>query len=133
MNRWTGIGRLTKDPELIFSPGSGTAVTTFTLAVNRRFAKEGQPQADFINIKVFGKMAEAVANYKKKGEQVGIAGRLSINNYEKDGQKLYFTEIIAEEIEFIGKGQANNQESNSNHEPSYNSDVTPIQDDDIPF
>lgn len=103
MNKVTLVGRLTKDPELKFTPGAGTAVTTFTLAVNRKFKKEGQPEADFIPVVVWGKMAENVAQYMSKGRQIGICGRIETRNYDaKDGTKRYVTEVIAEDVEFLG-------------------------------
>ncbi|MFX0547936.1 single-stranded DNA-binding protein [Hathewaya histolytica] len=132
MNKTVLVGRLVADPELKFTPGAGTAVTTFTLAVNRRFKKEGQPEADFIPIVIWGKMAESTANYKRKGEMIGISGRIETRSYEaKDGTRRYVTEVIAEEVEFIGSkkdGQATEQQQNT-WENSY----TEVDDDDIPF
>lgn len=132
MNKVTLIGRLTKDPELKFTPGTGTAVTTFTLAVNRRFKKEGQPDADFIPIVVWGKLAENVANYMSKGRQIGISGRIQTRNYEaQDGTRRYVTEVIAEEVEFLGNktsGQATEQQW-STQESGY----TEMNDEGIPF
>ena len=88
MNKVTLVGRLTKDPELKFTPGTGTAVTTFTIAVNRRFKKEGQPDADFIPVVVWGRMAEVTANYMSKGRQIGISGRIETRSYEaRDGPR----------------------------------------------
>ena len=90
MNRVVLIGRLTKDPELRFTPGSGKAVTSFTLAVDRRFKSQGQPEADFIPIVVWGKPAENVANYMSKGKLIGIGGRIQTRSYEaKDGTRRY--------------------------------------------
>ena len=131
MNKVVIIGRPTKDPELKFAQGTGTAVTTFTLAVNRRFKKEGQPDADFIPVVVFGKTAEATANYSAKGKLISIAGHIQTRNYEgKDGVKHYVTEVLADEVEFIewaSKG-GNKAATETNVE-----DVTPIDDQDIPF
>lgn len=132
MNKVTLVGRLTRDPELKFTPGNGTAVTTFTLAVNRRFKKEGQQEADFIPVVVWGKQAEATANYMTKGSQIGISGRIQTRNYEaQDGTRRYVTEVIAEEIEFLGS--KNSGTSNTSIKPDYGNDVTPIDDEDIPF
>lgn len=152
MNKVTLVGRLTKDPELKFTPGAGTAVTTFTIAVNRRFKREGQPDADFIPVVVWGRMAEVTANYMSKGRQIGISGRIETRSYEaKDGTRRYVTEVIAEEVEFLGNKQsaesdrsydfenANNYGGSHNssfgnqEEPDYGNDVTPIDDEDIPF
>ncbi|MBV1816883.1 single-stranded DNA-binding protein [Clostridium cochlearium] len=130
MNRVVLIGRLTKDPDLKFIQGSGTAVTNFILAIDRRFAKEGQQQADFVPIVVFGKIAEATANYMRKGSQIGINGRIQTRNYEnKEGQKVYVTEVIADEVEFLGN-KKNNQTSEIE---DFNEDITPINDGEIPF
>ena|SRR3712207_4642208 len=130
MNKVTLIGRLTKDPNLRFTPGAGTAVTTFTLAVNRKFKKEGYPEADFIPIVVWGKMAENTANYMAKGGQVGIAGRIETRSYEKDGTRHYVTEVIAEEVEFLGNKQGVSENETKEDIPN---EVTPIESDDIPF
>src|SRR3712207_8062615 len=78
------LGRLTKDPELRFTPGTGKAVATFTLAVNRRFKSPGQPEADFLPIVVWGKTAENTANYVGKGSQVGVSGAIHTRSYEAD-------------------------------------------------
>lgn len=123
MNKWCGIGRLVKDPELKFISGNGTAVTTLTMAVNRRFKKEGQPDADFIPVVIWGKQAESTANYMKKGMQIAIVGRIETRLYDaKDGTKRYVTEIVAEETHFIewGKKEENN-------------DLKQVNNDDIPF
>jgi len=131
MNKVVIIGRPTKDPELKFAQGTGTAVTTFTLAVNRRFKKEGQPDADFIPVVVFGKTAEATANYSAKGKLISIAGHIQTRNYEgKDGTRHYVTEVLADEVEFIEwaskGGKAAATETNIE-------DLTQIDDGDIPF
>jgi single-strand DNA-binding protein len=156
LNRVVLIGRLTKDPELRFTPGNGTAVTTFTLAVDRRFskAKDGQREADFIPIVVWGKQAESTANYMSKGKLVGIGGRIQTGSYEaKDGTRRYTTEVIADEIQFLewgdkSQGMTNNampsqsqtgnfentQRTNTGlNEDDYGDDITPIDDGDIPF
>ena len=103
MNKVVLIGRLTKDPELRYTQG-GTAVANFTLAVNRRFANQsGEREADFINCVAWQKTAEFVANYFKKGQQMAMEGRIQVSVYDgNDGQKRWKTEIIAEQIEFVG-------------------------------
>ncbi|MBP2034009.1 single-strand DNA-binding protein [Clostridium algifaecis] len=151
MNRVVLIGRLTKDPELRFTPGNGTAVTTFTLAVDRRFSKDGQREADFIPIVVWGKQAESTANYMSKGKLIGISGRIQTRNYEaKDGTRRYVTEIVADEVQFLewgdkSQGTTNNMSSRSDNfgnaqnsnqgfdENNYGEDITPVDDGDIPF
>ncbi|WP_230143853.1 single-stranded DNA-binding protein, partial [Clostridium neonatale] len=82
MNKVVLIGRLTKDPELRFTPGTGAAVTTFTLAVNRYNSKTQQNEADFIPIVIWGKQAESAANYLTKGSQAAISGRIQTRSYE---------------------------------------------------
>lgn len=106
MNKVVLIGRLTKDPELNFAQ-SGTAVCKFTLAVDRRMKKEGQPSADFIPVVVWGKIGENSANYLHKGSLCSVAGRIETRSYEaKDGGKRYVTEIIADEVKFLDKKEA---------------------------
>ncbi|MDP4144115.1 MAG: single-stranded DNA-binding protein [Bacillota bacterium] len=143
MNKVVLIGRLTKDPELKFTPGNGTAVASFTIAVDRRFSKDSQKEADFIPIVVWGKQAESTANYMSKGKLIGISGRIQTRSYDaKDGTKRYVTEVIAEEVQFLEWGGANNRSADNfggNSAPGgfgdqgYGEDITPIDDGDIPF
>lgn len=130
MNKVVLIGRLVRDPELSFTPNKGTAVTKITLAVNRKNKIEGKQEADFIPVVIWGKQAEATANYTVKGKLIAVTGRMETRSYDaKDGTKKYITEVVAEEIQFLE--WANN---NSSKTPDYNEDVTPIDnDDDIPF
>lgn len=102
MNRVVLVGRLTKDPELRYTP-SGVAVATFTLAVNRQFSNQsGEREADFINCVVWRKPAENVANFLKKGSLAGVDGRIQTRNYEgQDGKRVYVTEIVAESVQFL--------------------------------
>ena len=137
MNKVVLIGRLTKDPELKFTP-TETAVTTFTLAIPRRYKKEGQPQADFIPTVAWGKTGEMLVNYKKKGALISVAGRIETRNYEaKDGTKRYVTEVIAEEISFLGWENMQQGQAYGNGIPGDyfgNGDMTPIDDEeDMPF
>ncbi len=136
MNKVVLIGRLTKDPELKYTPGSGTAVTTVTLAIDRRFTKDNQKEADFIPVVIWGKSAESTAQHMQKGLLMGVSGRIQTRSYEaKEGGKRYVTEVIAEEIKFLQWAKDNN--SNESHEngAGYASfeDMTPIDDNDIPF
>ena len=138
MNRVNLIGRLTKDPELRFTPGTGMAVSTFTIAIDRRKAnKEGKKEADFIPIVVWGKQGENVANYMSKGRLIGISGRIQTRNYEgKDGIRRYVTEIVADEVQFLDyKNSSNNNPATNNNSTSYDEGWNdPIDDDDeIPF
>ncbi|EDN8357234.1 single-stranded DNA-binding protein [Listeria monocytogenes] len=126
MNRVVLVGRLTKDPELRYTP-AGVAVATFTLAVNRTFTnQQGEREADFINCVVWRKPAENVANFLKKGSMAGVDGRVQTRNYEgNDGKRVYVTEIVAESVQFLeprnsnGGGGNNYQSSNNNN--NYNS------------
>ncbi len=140
MNKVVLIGRLTKDPELKFTPGTGTAVCTFTMAVNRRFKKEGQPDADFIPVVVWGKQAESTANYMSKGKLLSVAGRIETRSYEaKDGGRRYVTEVVADEVSFLEYGNKNGQatqQDNGSIPGDYFSGADYIQDDsdsDMPF
>ena len=108
MNKVLLIGRLTKDPELRYTQ-SGTAVASFTLAVNRRFSNQnGEREADFINCVAWQKSAEFVANYFRKGQQMALEGRLQVRTYDgNDGQRRWVTEVVAEQIEFVGSKNEN--------------------------
>ena len=111
MNKAILIGRLTRDPEVRYTQ-SGVAVCTFTLAVDRRFARrdanDGQPTADFIPIVAWNKLAEICGNNLVKGRRISVEGRMQVRNYDaQDGTKRYVTEVVADEIEFLdSKGQA---------------------------
>lgn len=102
MNKVILLGRLTKDVDVRYTQATNIMVASFSLAVNRRFAKEGEErQADFINIVAWSKTAEFCSKYFKKGQQVGVIGRLQTRNYEDDkGVKHYITEVVAEEVYF---------------------------------
>lgn len=104
MNKAILLGRLTRDPETRYTQTNNTQVTSFTLAVNRRFVKQGEErQADFISCVSWNKTAEFVSKYFKKGQQVGVIGRIQTRNYDDEqGIKHYVTEVIAEEVYFAG-------------------------------
>ena len=117
MNRVELIGRLTKDPEERYTQTTNTMVANFTLAVNRRYKKEGEPDADFINCVAWKKTAEFVVKHFKKGNQIGLAGRIQTRSYEdQNGNKRFITEIIAEEIYFA--------DGKKNEEPEEPTDIT---------
>lgn len=113
MNRVVLVGRLTKDPELRYTP-NGVPVATFTLAVNRNFSNQkGEREADFINCVVWRKPAENVANYLKKGSLAGVDGRLQTRNYEgQDGKRVYVTEVQAESVQFLEPRSSSASERN---------------------
>lgn len=102
INKIVLTGRLTANPELRYT-ASNTAVTSFTLAVDRNFKNEnGNKEADFINIVAWNKKAELIHQYLKKGDRVGISGRLQVRKYQNErGENRYVTEVVAEEIEFL--------------------------------
>ncbi len=137
MNKWVGIGRLTRDPELNFAAGTGTAVARFTLAVTRPFKKD---ETDFINCIAFNKRAEAIAQYLTKGRQLAVTGSIRTGSYDaKDGTKRYTTDIVVDSFEFIGSSKSNdNQGSNSFNQDSFGGmnfeeDMMPVDDGDMPF
>ena len=116
MNKIILMGRLVRDPE-ISSSTSGTTFARYSIAVDRRFKKEGEPDADFINCTSFGKQAEFVVKNLNKGTKIVLSGRLQNNNYtNKDGQKIYDVRIIVHDVEFAeSKGQqAGNTEVRNN-------------------
>lgn len=102
MNKVIMMGRLTRDPEIRYSQGANaTAVASFSIAVDRRFKRDGEPDADFFNCTAFGKQAEFVEKYLKKGTKIVVVGRIQNDNYtNKDGQKVNSTRIMVDEIEF---------------------------------
>lgn len=148
------VGRLTKDPDLKYT-GNGTAVATFTLAVNRNFTNQsGEREADFISCVIWRKPAETLANYAKKGVLIGVTGRIQTRSYDnQQGQKVYVTEVIADNFQLLeskkadssqntqGSGVSNSQtnytrnQQNTNSataDPFGNSSID-ISDDDLPF
>ena len=102
MNKVILMGRLTRDPEIRYSSGAtSTAVASFSIAVDRRFKREGEPDADFFNCTAFGKQAEFVERYLKKGVKMVVVGRIQNDNYtNKEGQKVYSVRIMVDEMEF---------------------------------
>ncbi|BCA84486.1 single-stranded DNA-binding protein [Enterococcus saigonensis] len=104
------VGRLTKDPDLRYT-ANGAAVATFTLAVNRNFTNQsGDREADFINCVIWRKPAETLANYARKGTLLGVTGRIQTRNYEnQQGQRVYVTEVVAENFQLLESRSANEQ------------------------
>ena len=162
MNRVILVGRLTKDPELRYTP-NGVAVASFTLAVNRAFTnQQGEREADFINCVVWRRPAENVANFLKKGSLAGVDGRIQTRSYDgQDGKRVYVTEVLAESVQFLeprnssansaprdqenpfGSNNYQNQRPQNNRnnqdytrvdeDPFANSGQIDISDDDLPF
>lgn len=132
MNHVVLIGRLTRDPELRFTAGSGKAVATFTIAVDRPFAKE--KTADFFRVVVWGKTGENCANYLAKGRLVAVQGRLQNNTYEtQNGEKRYTTEVVADRVEFLEWGNRNEQSGFNPSQIDPDGFQAIDDDDDIPF
>ena len=138
MNRVILIGRLATDPELRFT-ANGKAVASFRIAVNRIYSKE--KEADFINVAVWGKTAENSANYLAKGRLVGLEGRLQTRTNEtQTGERRYFTEVIADNVEFLDWGSKGKQTVPTKQDNDFTSvdiDISEFQamdeDEDIPF
>ena len=113
MNKVILQGRLTRDPEVKYSTGEkATAIASFSMAVDRRFKKDGEQNADFINCKAFGKTAETVEKYVQKGVKITVCGRIQTGSYtNKDGVKVYTTDVIVEGFDFCeNKGTSQQQE-----------------------
>lgn len=137
INNLTLVGRLTKDPDLKYT-GNGTAVATFTLAVNRNFTNQsGEREADFINCVIWRKSAETLANYAKKGVLIGVTGRIQTRSYDnQQGQKVYVTEVIADNFQLLeskkadssqntqGSGVSNSQTNNYTRNQQINNNAT---------
>ena len=122
------------DANLKYIPGDGSAVATFDIAVKKKNKKEGQAEADFIPIVIWGKKAEATATHMRKGRMISIAGRMSTRNYEtKDGNKKNITEVIADEVDFIDWGGNKKENSTASDTSKFGKDITPIDDGDVPF
>ena len=113
------MGRLTKDPEVRYSQGqNASAVAKFSLAVDRRFKQEGQPSADFINCVAFGKQAEFTEKYLRQGTKIVVTGRIQTGSYtNKDGNKVYTTDVVVEECEFAESKNAHQGETNTQTKP----------------
>lgn len=116
INKVILMGRLTREPELKQTP-NGIAVARFSVAINRRFAKEGQQQADFIECVAWRHTAEFVTNYFHKGNMIGVVGSIQSRSWDDaDGKKRYATEVLAEEVYFTG---SKNDGSTAQNQPQY--------------
>lgn len=133
MNTVNLIGRLTKDPELKYTP-SGMAICKFTVAVNRDFTNQsGEREADFINCTAFKKTAENLSNYQTKGSQIGVVGRIQTGSFEgQDGKRVYTTDVIVDRVEFLGGKQSEGQ-TNTRPPQQNNNGPIEVQEDDLPF
>ena len=139
MNKVELIGRLTRDPEVRYTQTNNTLVATFTLAVNRRFVRQGEErQADFINIVAWSRTGEFCSKYFKKGQQVAIVGRIQTRNWDDDqGQKHYVTEVVAEEA-YFAEGRRDGEAGSFDNtfgamSTGGDSDFETTSNDDLPF
>ena len=135
MNKAILLGRLTKEPDVKITQGNDTKIAKFTLAVDRRYAKEGEEkQTDFITIIAFSKLAEFVEKYLHKGTQICLCGRIQTRVWtDNDSIKHYVTEIIAEEINFAGSKKDNENNNESTVDTENQEDEEILSDDDLPF
>lgn len=137
LNNVVLVGRLTKDPELRYTPNN-QAVATFSLAVNRNFkSQNGDREADFINCVIWRQQAENLANWAKKGALIGITGRIQTRSYEnQQGQRVYVTEVVAENfqlLEFNKQNDRGQSQSHSQQDFSRQAEPMNILDSDLPF
>ena len=134
MNKWLGIGRLTRDPEIRYS--GETAVASFTMAIDRRYNKEEQ-KADFISCVAFNKKAEFTEKYLHQGTKIAVEGRIQTGSYtNKDGQKIYTTDVVVEELEFAESKGTGGKSSDAPSEAAPNGGFMKIPDgieNDLPF
>ncbi len=145
MNKVILMGRLTRDPEVRYTQTNNTLVASFSLAVNRRFTREGDTQtADFINISAWAKTGEFVSKYFKKGQQVAVVGRIQTRSWEDaQGQKRYATDVVAEEVYFADSKRSDSDSANfdntfgaetpANTTEGDTSDFEVSSGDDLPF
>ncbi len=143
MNKCILVGNLTRDPELKQTP-SGVSVCNFSIAVNRNFANaNGEREADFINIVTWRGLAENCGKYLSKGRKVAICGQIQTRSYDdKDGNKRYATEVVADDVEFINSGSGNadggnyggaQREERGASPKKLTSELKPVEDDGLPF
>ena len=139
MNKVILMGRLTREPEVRYSQGkNATAVARYTLAVDRRYKRENEATADFINCVAFGKAGEFAEKYLKKGTKVVVVGRIQTGSYKnKDGQKVYTTDVVVEEQEFAESKASATSENVSSPAPKVGSDgfmnIPDDIDEELPF
>lgn len=138
MNKVTLIGRVVRDAEIRYSQGaSSTCIARYTLAVDRKFKQEGQPTADFINCIAFGKLGEFAEKYLHQGTKIIVEGRWQTGSYtNKDGQKVYTTDVVVEEQEFCESKVSQQSQNNDRPQPSNGDGFMNIPDgidDELPF
>ena len=137
MNKVILMGRLTRDPEVRYGGANNSAVARFSLAVDRRFKRDGDEQtADFINCVIWNKQAENLAKYVKQGSLIGVEGRIQTRNYESNGTTRYVTEVLCDNVQFLetknsSKGQQAEEETKE--EDSFAGKINNVGDDDLPW
>ena len=139
MNKVILMGRLTRDPAVRYTQGDNAmAIARYSLAVDRRFKRDGEPDADFINCVAFGKSGEFAEKYLKKGTKVAVVGRIQTGSYtNKDGQKVYTTDVVVEEQEFAESKNSGSSDNNQSAPENKNTDFMnipdEIEDSELPF
>ena len=139
MNKVILMGRLTRDPEVRYTQGDNAmAIARYSLAVDRRFKRDGEPDADFINCVAFGKSGEFAEKYLKKGTKIAVVGRIQTGSYtNKDGQKVYTTDVVVEEQEFAESKNSSSSDNNQSAPTNKNTDFMNIpdgiDDSELPF
>ena len=139
MNKVILMGRLTRDPEVRYTQGDNAmAIARYSLAVDRRFKRDGEPDADFINCVAFGKSGEFAEKYLKKGTKIAVVGRIQTGSYtNKDGQKVYTTDVVVEEQEFAESKNSGSSDNNQSAPANKNTDFMNIpdgiEDSELPF
>ena len=138
MNKVILMGRLTRDPEVRYTQGDNAmAIARYSLAVDRRFKRDGEPDADFINCVAFGKSGEFAEKYLKKGTKIAVVGRIQTGSYtNKDGQKVYTTDVVVEEQEFAESKNSGSSDNNQSAPANKNTDfmnITDGIDEELPF
>ena len=130
MNKVILMGRLTRDPEVRYTQGDNAmAIARYSLAVDRRFKRDGEPDADFINCVAFGKAGEFAEKYLKKGTKIAVVGRIQTGSYtNKDGQKVYTTDVVVEEQEFAESKNSGSSDNNQSTPANKNTDFMNIPD-----
>ena len=135
MNKVLLMGRLTKEPEVRYSKGpEPLAVEKYTLAVNRRFKHQGEPEADFINCVAFGKLGEFAEKYLKKGQLISIVGRLQVSSWnDQKGQKRWSTDVIIDEQYFAENKKSSENYSKNDNIPEGFYPIDEVNEDNLPF
>ena len=132
MNKVCLLGRLTRDPNQRMTTNGETEISGFTLAVDRRFKKEGEQQADFISCTAFGKTAEVINKYCSQGSKIGVTGRIQTGSYtNKEGQTVYTTDVIVESMDFAESKGSTDSKPDSGED--FMNVPDPVDDEGLPF